>query len=90
LSPDQIRRFPDSSLFDQLARHRAHQVFVGIERHQAFARELTLQHQRNEHLFAHQPQAGLLHCPGIGDELHPHRITLADAPRAPAGLPQRV
>src|ERR1019366_8760013 len=35
-------------------------------------------------------QTDLLHGGAVGEELHFHRMLLANAPRAPAGLPQSV
>jgi len=70
LFANQICRFPDSGLFDQFARHRAHQVFVCIERHQAFARELASASAARVSSCPSAQQV-TLHCPGVGDELHP-------------------
>ena len=88
--PYGVGGFSDSCLLHQFARHRAHQVFIGVERLQTFARELAFHHQGHQHLLAHQPEAGLLHRARVRDELHPHRESLPDAPRSSASLAQRV
>ena len=61
LLPDHVGRFADSGFLDQLPRHRAHQVLVGVKRLQAFAGELSFHHERYKHLPAHQSEADLLH-----------------------------
>ena len=87
-TPYGVGRFSHPGLLHQFARHRAHQVFVGVERLQTFARELALHHERHQHLLAHQTEAGLLHRARVSDELHPHRESLPDAPRSSTRLAQ--
>src|SRR5260370_24415870 len=54
----------------------------------AFAGELALHHERDEHLAPHETEAGSLRRLVVDEELHPNTEPLADAPGPPGRLPQ--
>jgi hypothetical protein len=53
IPPHGVGGLANSGFLHQFPRHRAHQVFVGIESLQTFAGKLALHHERDQHLLAH-------------------------------------
>ena len=89
-APEVVGGFADSLVLHQLTRHGREHVVVAVDRLQPVGGELPFHGQRDQKLFPHQAKTDLLHGAAIGEELHFHRMLLPYAPRAPAGLPQRV